>query len=147
MFSSLGIRDIMTNKHWSLIIAFFEDSRCCHHMDLSRLISHYLIILFLYILEHDLFFLLLSLIVLWIKALKYFISNSIVIRNGMANDHWQTIHAQFLSTYIVFPKLNFLTASNIHSWQKRLLHPGMMCLFCDYFYFISPRGLRTGCLV
>ena len=35
----------------------------------------------------------------------------------------------------------------IHSWQKRLLHPGMMCLFCDYFYFISPRGLRTGCLV
>ena len=33
------------------------------------------------------------------------------------------------------------------SWQKRLLHPGMMCLFCDYFYFISPRGLRTGCLV
>ena len=36
---------------------------------------------------------------------------------------------------------------NIHSWQKRLLHPGMMCLFCDYFYFISPRGLRTGCLV
>ena len=35
----------------------------------------------------------------------------------------------------------------IHSWQKRLLHPGMMCLFSDYFYFISPRGLRTGCLV
>ena len=35
----------------------------------------------------------------------------------------------------------------VHSWQKRLLHPGMMCLFCDYFYFISPRGLRTGCLV
>ena len=35
----------------------------------------------------------------------------------------------------------------IHSWQKRLLHPGMMCLFCDYFYSISPRGLRTGCLV
>ena len=30
---------------------------------------------------------------------------------------------------------------------KKLLHPGMMCLFCDYFYFISPRGLRTGCLV
>ena len=38
-------------------------------------------------------------------------------------------------------------ATIIHSWQKRLLHPGMMCLFCDYFYFISPRGLRTGCLV
>ena len=37
--------------------------------------------------------------------------------------------------------------SKLHSWQKRLLHPGMMCLFCDYFYFISPRGLRTGCLV
>ena len=35
----------------------------------------------------------------------------------------------------------------IHSWQKRLLHPGIMCLFCDYFYFISPRGLRTGCFV
>ena len=34
----------------------------------------------------------------------------------------------------------------LHSWQKRLLHPGMMCLFCDYFYFISPRGLRTGFL-
>ena len=36
---------------------------------------------------------------------------------------------------------------HIHYWQKRLLHPGMMCLFCDYFYFISPRGLRTGFLV
>ena len=26
---------------------------------------------------------------------------------------------------------------NLHSWQKRLLHPGMMCLFCDYFSSIS----------
>ena len=36
---------------------------------------------------------------------------------------------------------------HIHSWQKRLLHPGIMCVFCDYFYFISPPGLRAGCLV
>ena len=42
---------------------------------------------------------------------------------------------------------NHLFKCVLHSWQKRLLHPGMMCLFCDYFYFISPRGLRTGCVV
>ena len=40
-----------------------------------------------------------------------------------------------------------LGKKNIRSWQKRLLHPGMMCLFCDHFYFTSPRGLRTGRLV
>ena len=48
-----------------------------------------------------------------------------------ADQHRQCIHHQAMAM--------------IHSTQKRLLHPGMMCLFCDYF--ISPRGLRTGCLV
>ena len=52
---------------------------------------------------------------------------------------WQNIQ-----TYNSLPPCQEI---DIHSWRKRLLHPGMMCLFCDYFYFISPRGLRTGCLV
>ena len=60
----------------------------------------------------------------WKHLLKYFICHII--------NHSASIH---------------LTLGDIHSWQKRLLHPGMRCLFCDYFYFISPRGLRTGCLV
>ena len=39
------------------------------------------------------------------------------------------------------------TNSNIHSWQKKVLTSRDDVSFCDYFYFISPRGLRTGCLV
>ena len=48
---------------------------------------------------------------------------------------------------IAWRKSSLVIGWLLHSWQKRFLHPGMMCLFCDYFYFISPRGLRTGCLV
>ena len=47
--------------------------------------------------------------------------------------------------------INFIALANYSNfgspkYTKKLLHPGMMSLFCDYFYFISPRGLRTGCL-
>ena len=52
----------------------------------------------------------------------------------------------YINFQIIFLYAHF-ARQEIHSWQKRLLHTGMMCLFCDYFYFISPRGLRTGCLV
>ena len=30
---------------------------------------------------------------------------------------------------------------------KKVVTPRDDVSFCDYFYFISPRGLRTGCLV
>ena len=54
---------------------------------------------------------------------------------------------QMLNTCLIAFRKHGPLHHDIHSWQKRLLHPGMMCLFCDCFYFISPRGLRTGCLV
>ena len=63
------------------------------------------------------------------------------------------IHSRFeTENYNLFVTMRIINSTlfyhiELHFWQKRLLHPGMMCLFCDYFYFISPRGLRTGCLV
>ena len=46
-----------------------------------------------------------------------------------------------------FPCWTISAAQSYTLGKKGCYTPGMLCLFCDYFYFISPRGLRTGCLV
>ena len=60
----------------------------------------------------------------------------------------QVIYIQLVFSYLCFFGVGWSEGWCLYTLGKQGCNtPGWYVFFCDYVYFISPRGLRTGCMV